>query len=71
MPMQVLAFFGILAIVLVRIVHPPAEPVQPQVSSAARLAPEQRARAGMAVPPAKATADQGNDFDGAASPQSR
>ena len=45
--MHVLAFFGILAIVLARIAHPPAEPVQPAVQSAAQLAPEQRA---LAVP---------------------
>jgi hypothetical protein len=31
-----------LAIVLARIAHPPAEPVQPQVRSAAQLAPEHR-----------------------------
>ena len=43
--MHVLAFFGVLAIVLVRIAHPPADPVQPQVMSAAQLAPEQRQRA--------------------------
>ena len=48
--MHVLAFFGILAIVVARIAHPPAQPVQPQVMSAAQLAPEQRARAAAGLP---------------------
>ncbi len=47
--MHVLAFLGILAIVLARIAHPPAEPEQPQVHNAAQLSPEQRARAGAAM----------------------
>jgi hypothetical protein len=52
--MHVLAFFGILAIVLARIAHPPAQPVQPAVQSAAQLPPEQRA---LAAPGAAAPAE--------------
>jgi hypothetical protein len=49
--MHVLAFFGVLAILLVRIAHPPAEPVQPPVGNAAELTPEQRARSGATAMP--------------------
>lgn len=69
--MHVLAFFGILAIVLARIVHPPAEPVQPQVSSAAQLAPEQRARAGAAILPAHALNNTAGESAGDAPGESR
>ena len=67
--MHVLAFFGILAIVLARIVHPPTDPVQPQVNSAAQLAPEQRARVAAVVPagPTQKAGDLADDL----SPETR
>ena len=43
---QVRVFLGVLAIVLVRIAHPPLAPVPATVHNAADLTPEQRIRAG-------------------------
>lgn len=51
--MHVLAFFGLLALLLVQIVAPRGEPAPPPVNNAAELTAEQRARSAAPAATAK------------------